>query len=165
MPVTLYAARVKYGPQPKPMETQYGPRINVVATLEQTGEDIKLWGNPDSAIAHLKKGETVSLAKTDKGNWEIASFPNEPKPAPSDAPPPGYQPQQNKTVASQAMEQPPRNVTEPGGCDEDVKQWVWLYLQLKTQLPEASEVTWRSGASTLYIARQKIAQCLLAEEK
>lgn len=140
--ISLYAGKVKFAAGQTPLQTQYGPRINAVITLEQTGEDIKLWGNPGSAIAHLKKGETISVAQNEKGQWQLASLPAapaEPQAAPGDAP--------TATTQQQTRQQQT--------TDEDVRQWVRLYTQVKENLPEAGETTWRSAASTLFISRVK----------
>jgi hypothetical protein len=148
--INLYAGKVKFAAGQTPLQTQYGPRINAVVTLEQTGEDIKLWGNPGSAIAHLRKGETISVAQNEKGQWQLASLPAapaQPQAAPNDPPTATTQPQ---TAPSNAPTTQPQTT-----LDEDVRQWIRLYTQVKENLPEAGETTWRSAASTLFINRVK----------
>lgn len=51
-------AIVKY-PALAPKDFGYGTKVNVV--LICNGEEIKIWGKPNSPIATLKKGEQVSL--------------------------------------------------------------------------------------------------------
>jgi hypothetical protein len=68
--LALTTATVKYTPG-QPRETQYGLRINAVLTLPD-GTETKLWGNPDdAALLTLKKGQTVQLAKNQKGQWQL----------------------------------------------------------------------------------------------
>jgi hypothetical protein len=68
--LALTTATVKYTPG-QPRETQYGLRINAVITLPD-GTETKLWGNPDdAALLALKKGQTVQLAKNQKGQWQL----------------------------------------------------------------------------------------------
>jgi hypothetical protein len=56
--IQLLTATVKH-PALEPKDFGHGLKINVVfATGDQ---EIKIWGKPNDAIAHLKKGEKVSL--------------------------------------------------------------------------------------------------------
>jgi hypothetical protein len=68
--IQLLKATVKYAAL-DPKDFGKGPRINVVCTLP-SGEEAKLWGNPDDAIAQLKKGEQISLIYDGK-NYKLAS--------------------------------------------------------------------------------------------
>ncbi|MBW4474748.1 MAG: hypothetical protein KME45_30870 [Stenomitos rutilans HA7619-LM2] len=74
---TLISGKVKYAAG-HPKQTQYGERINVVISRLDGGEDIKLWGNPGDAIAHLRKGEDVSLLHDGKGYKLVATAPTQP---------------------------------------------------------------------------------------
>lgn len=56
-------ARVKFGPS-KPEMTAHGEKINIVVTLPN-GNDLKLWGTPDSALAQYKKGDEILLTYQD----------------------------------------------------------------------------------------------------
>lgn len=73
MAITLLTAKVKY-PAQKVIETKHGNRINAVVELE-SGEDIKVWGNPGSAIAHLKKGQSVQLVYDGKSHKLVTDQP------------------------------------------------------------------------------------------
>lgn len=72
--LTVHAGVVKF-PAGKVFTTQYGDRVNAVVTIQQTGEEIKLWGSPgDGTLTALKKGQQVSLAQDQKG-WKLLSVP------------------------------------------------------------------------------------------
>lgn len=68
--IQLLKATVKY-PALDPKDFGKGPRINVVCTLSN-GEEAKLWGNPEDAIAQLKKGEQISVIFDGK-SYKLAS--------------------------------------------------------------------------------------------
>jgi hypothetical protein len=61
---TVIQATVKY-PSREPKDYGYGLKVNVVLTASN-GEEIKLWGKPDEAIATLKKGQSVQLVHDGK---------------------------------------------------------------------------------------------------
>ena len=64
--IQLHTGTVKFGAG-KTFQTQYGERVNCVITLA-SGEEAKLWGNPDdAALLALKKGQQVQLMKDQKG--------------------------------------------------------------------------------------------------
>lgn len=82
--LTLSTGTVRY-PAREPREYEHGPRINAVVTLS-TGEDVKLWGDPDSEIATLRKSQPVQVCHDGK-TWKLvntssppssASIPTEP---------------------------------------------------------------------------------------
>lgn len=73
---TLISGKVKYAAG-QPRQTQYGKRINVVIARLDGGDDIKLWGNPGDAIAHLRKGETVQVMHDGKTYKLLATNPNQ----------------------------------------------------------------------------------------
>ena len=63
---------VKY-PSGRVLDTVHGQRINAVILLN-TGEEIKLWGNPDDEIKQLKKNQEVQLLKDMKGFKLVSEF-------------------------------------------------------------------------------------------
>jgi hypothetical protein len=70
--IQLFQGIVKF-PASKIFQTDYGERTNAVIVLEN-GEQVKLWGNPeDYNLISLEKGQTVQLAKNQKGNWQLAT--------------------------------------------------------------------------------------------
>ena len=73
---TLISGKVKYAAG-QPRQTQYGERINVVIARLDGGDDIKLWGNPRDAIAHLRKGETVQVMHDGKTYKLLATTPTQ----------------------------------------------------------------------------------------
>lgn len=66
----LLQAAVKYAASP-PKDFGSGPRINVVCSLP-SGEDAKIWGNPDDPLSALRRGEKVTLIY-DGRNYKLAS--------------------------------------------------------------------------------------------
>lgn len=66
----MTTATVKYAAGP-PKEYEHGPRINVLCVLP-TGEEVRIYDKPDSAIASWKKGQSVTLEKNEKGYWNPA---------------------------------------------------------------------------------------------
>jgi phosphate starvation-inducible protein PhoH len=72
MALTLTTAKVKF-PAGKVFPGQYGDRVNVVLTPTNGGEEIKLWGNPDSEISQLKKGQEVQVINDGKG-FKLAAY-------------------------------------------------------------------------------------------
>lgn len=64
------SATVKYSA--RLIETQYGQRYNAVVVIDETGEEIKLWGNHNSDVSFLQKGENVTLVDID-GKWKMTS--------------------------------------------------------------------------------------------
>lgn len=80
--LTVHTATVKF-PAGKTFTTQYGDRVNAVLVIPQTGEEIKLWGNPgDPALTALKKGQQVAVVQDQKG-WKLLNVPpTEDTPAP-----------------------------------------------------------------------------------
>lgn len=120
-----------------PLETKYGPRINVVVTLD-SGEEIKLWGNPDDPIlTHLVKGQRLTLLQDDKG-YKIADMATLSNPTP--APPPPVPP------------------PAPPTFDGDVEAIAHIFEQLRARLPQADAQTWRSLTATIFIQRGKAAE-------
>ncbi len=69
MTPTLIKAKVKYTAG-NPRDYGNGPRINVVA-VATNGEEIKLWGSPDDAIARLQKGQQIEILQEQKGDKTI----------------------------------------------------------------------------------------------
>ena len=64
---TLIKAKVKY-PAHTPKDFGNGPRCNVVVTPINGGDDIKIWGGPDDAIVHLKKGQEIDILQEQRGD-------------------------------------------------------------------------------------------------
>jgi hypothetical protein len=56
----LIAGKVKYAAR-SPKDFGHGEHINIVITPLTGSKDIKVWGNPDDAIASLTKGQQVTL--------------------------------------------------------------------------------------------------------
>lgn len=73
MAITLVTAKVKYTGG-KVIETKHGNRINAVVELED-GQEVKVWGNPGSAIAHLTKGQSVQLVYDGKSHKLVTDQP------------------------------------------------------------------------------------------
>ena len=62
-------ATVKYSA--KLCQTQYGERYNAVLIIDETEEEIKLWGDANSDVSFLERGQKVTVINTgDK--WRIA---------------------------------------------------------------------------------------------
>ncbi|MCS6783103.1 MAG: hypothetical protein NZ482_07985 [Gloeomargarita sp. SKYG98] len=74
MTATLIKAKVKF-PAKGPIQTPYGERINIVATLPD-GKELKLWDRPESALASCAKGEEIVLA-LENGKYKIVEIPPE----------------------------------------------------------------------------------------
>ncbi len=67
---TLIKAKVKYAAN-NPKDFGNGPRINVVATPVNGGDEIKLWGDPDDALANLQKGQEIEILQEQRGDKTI----------------------------------------------------------------------------------------------
>ncbi len=74
---TLIKATVKYKAGQPRMTSTGNMRINIVASLEN-GEEVKLWGNPDDAIAYLDKGEVIALTQDSRGNYTLIATQDRP---------------------------------------------------------------------------------------
>lgn len=63
--VIIHAATVKFEAR-EPKQTSRGPRINVKVTLDN-GQEVQVWGNPESPIADWKRGQRVNIKQ--KGEY------------------------------------------------------------------------------------------------
>ncbi len=131
MTTEIHTATVKFAAQREPLQTTNGPRINCVFTLE-SGEEVKVWGDPDDIIGFLSKGEKVSLVKT-KNSWKVAS---------------------QVGPATGPAGQPMQPTTEPRS--EDVRQLLLIYLEIQACLPQIKSEDIREMAIALY--RVRVAQ-------
>jgi hypothetical protein len=126
----------------KTFDTPYGKRINAVFSLAN-GQEAKIWANPDSTIAHLKKNQNVKLAYDGK-NYALI---------PDEAPIAEAPITTGGKAAITPIAHPAKTPTSP-----DVAEWVAIFQELQAALPTADEYTWRSGASTIYIQRMQEAR-------
>ncbi|MCA1993001.1 MAG: hypothetical protein LDL41_13330 [Coleofasciculus sp. S288] len=147
--LALTTATVKYTPG-QPRETQYGLRINAVLTLPD-GTETKLWGNPDdAALLALRKGQSVQLAKNQKGQWQLIEQEQSP------------QQLQNGAVQNQVGGQfQPRSDDEKRAIaarvTEDAKLLRYCFQQAKEQCGEFCETSedLRAIATTLFLQAVK----------
>lgn len=84
----IATATVKFEAR-EPKETQYGPRVNAVLTLD-SGEEIKVWGNPGDPVQFLRKGERVQVVKGKKG-WDLGETTADTAKAPTANNPKGFE--------------------------------------------------------------------------
>ena len=63
--IVIHGATVKYEAR-EPKQTSRGPRINVKVTLDN-GQEVQVWGSPDSPIADWKRGQRVNVKQ--KGEY------------------------------------------------------------------------------------------------
>ena len=138
----LVRATVKYPAQSTPRQTQYGPRINVVLTLPD-GTEYKHWANPDDPVKWLKKGEEVQLFNDGRSYKLVAPLPQN-----------GQQGATPAAIAVATPAYPPAR--EPRSVD--VAEYVAIFNEIKTAMPDCSEQTWRAAASTLFMQRCKLSQ-------
>jgi hypothetical protein len=137
---TITTATVKY-PAREPKDWGYGLKINAIVTATN-GEEIKLWGKPeDTAIASLKKGQSVQLIHDGKSYKLIQESP---KSLPGEKHEP-WDNEKKKAIANQISQ----NADLLAFC-----------LQIaKTKFVESglvqSEESMRSLATTLFIQAQK----------
>lgn len=122
-------------PAQQPRDTQYGPRINVVITLDG-GKEVKLWGNPGDTIANLRKGQPVSLMQDGK-NWKMIASPDQP----------------TSNGSTPAASPPAAAAVDP--TDSDIRELVAIFQQLRLALPDAREDTCRAFASTIFMQRYR----------
>lgn len=61
----IHGATVKFEAR-EPKQTSRGPRINVKVTLDN-GQEVQVWGSPDSPIAAWKRGQRVNVKQ--KGEY------------------------------------------------------------------------------------------------
>ena len=73
-------ATVKYAAL-SPKDYGHGPRINVVCLCD--GEEVKLWGKPNSPLSSLKRGEQVQITPA-KNGYKLVSNETTPEAKPSD---------------------------------------------------------------------------------
>jgi hypothetical protein len=134
---TLISGQVKYAAG-KPRQTAYGDRIDVMITLN-TGEDIRLWGNPaDPSLTALSKGQDVSLMQNGKG-YKLVSNGNFTPVNTNDRP----------------KVEPPALAEPVLPQDQDCLEIVTIFRQLRAALPECREDTVRAFTSTVFMQRCK----------
>lgn len=122
--IQLLKATVKY-PALDPKDFGKGPRINVVCTLP-SGEEAKLWGNPDDAIAQLKKGDQITLIFDGK-SYKLASE-NPPQAMPTE------------TALTLPSQSPPDFATRLGQASSQYEQcWQQATALLTRNLNQAPE--------------------------
>ncbi len=142
MPPTIIPATVKYAAG-QPRDTQYGPRINVVCTPAE-GDDIKLWGNPDDAISHLKKGQSVQILhefKNGKDSYKLLQAAADLSGPQAEAP--ALSAEQKQAIAQYIQEQSKLL----GYCLQTVRT--------DENISQLSEDSQRACAMSIYIATQK----------
>ncbi|MBD2019241.1 hypothetical protein H6F43_03470 [Leptolyngbya sp. FACHB-36] len=138
MQMHLLRGTIKYTAG-KPKDHGYGEKINVVVTPSDGSDDIRVWGKPDDPIAQLRKGEEVQLFHDGKA-YRIVS---------SDDPPASSNGNGSGTAAATAS--PAAEPVEPN--DEDIRELVGIFRQLKKALPDAWEDTCRAFAPTVFMQR------------
>ena len=148
--IQLLSGVVKFGAG-KAFQTQYGERVNCVITLA-SGEEAKLWGNPDdAALLALKKGQQVQLMKDQKGYKLISeATPETPQASPQASSgsngkrlPPTWTDDEKRAIASRTEQQ--------------AKFLRYCYDQINAQFAgqPLSEESIRTLAITLYIQSSK----------
>lgn len=149
MTALLTTATVKYGA--KTVNTKHGERSNAVITLP-SGEEVTIWGNTNSEVSGLRKGEQVQLVNIN-GKWKLAeNAPITPASNSNGTAKPQPQPmtaEQKRLVAEYVTEQ--SNLL--AYCIEQAHKA--LVSKFPNQsFPVESEAV-RSAGLTLYIAAQK----------
>ncbi|WP_019499158.1 hypothetical protein [Pseudanabaena sp. PCC 6802] len=133
---TLIAGKVKYTAS-TPKDYGHGERINVVVTPIDGGDDIKVWGKPDDAIASLTKGQQVTLLYDGKSYKLVAEQPTQVKQQLA------LTPEQKIAIAHYVTEQ------------ADLLKFCWITASEKLDNLAAEEESIRCAAASLYIAAQR----------
>lgn len=119
--VIIHGATVKYEAR-EPKQTSRGPRINVKVTLDN-GQEVQVWGSPDSPIADWKRGQRVNVKQ--KGEYY------DPAPGTPDA--------GTAQSAPQATQKPVADVSTPEAVEALQKRarvLTGLYLDIYAHLIE-----------------------------
>ena len=131
--VIIHGATVKYEAR-EPKQTSRGPRINVKVVLD-TGQEVQVWGSPDSPIADWKRGQRVNVRK----NGQYYD------------PAPGTPKSDNAQSAPQAPQKPQADVSSPEAVEALQKRahtLTGLYLDIYARLIEGDpEKPFASGIS------------------
>ena len=117
----IHPATVKYEAR-EPKQTSRGPRINVKVTLDN-GQEVQVWGNPESPIAEWKRGQRVNIKQ--KGEYFD--------------PAPGTPDSGNAQSAPQATQKPVTDISTPEAVEALQKRsqvLTALYLDIYARLIE-----------------------------
>lgn len=133
---TLIAGKVRYAAS-TPKDFGHGERINVVISPLTGGEDIKVWGSPNDAIAQLTKGQQVTLLFDGKGYKLVAD--NQPA-------------QAKPTVATELSADQKRAIALYVNEQADLLKFCWVTASEKLDSLASDEESIRCAASCLYIA-------------
>jgi hypothetical protein len=139
---TLIAGKVKYAAS-TPKDFGHGERINVVITPLTGGDDIKVWGNPDDAIATLTKNQQVTLLHDGKGYKLVADSQPAQVNQVKQSVTPELTPDQKRAIALYVNEQ------------ADLLKFCWVTASEKLDSLASDEESIRCAASCLYIATQR----------
>ncbi len=136
---TLIAGTVKYTAS-KPKDFGHGDHINIVITPLTGGDDIKVWGSPNDAIATLTKGQQVTLISDGKGYKLVAD--NQPQTVNQVKQSVNTEltPDQKLAIALYVNEQ------------ADLLKFCWVTASEKLDNLAAEEESIRCAAASLYIA-------------
>lgn len=142
---TMATGTVKY-PTRAPMDYSGRLRINAVVTIN--GEDVKLWGDPNDAIASLVKGQTVTVLWDGKG-WKLAEQPTQQLTPPTAANPMGRAIPSGE-IPSEMKPAIAAYITQMADL------YAFGYSQAKRALPtDTPDAAVQAAASTVFIAAQR----------
>ncbi len=153
---TLIKAKVKYAAN-NPKDFGNGPRINVVATATN-GEEIKLWGSPDDAIANLRKGQEIEILQEQKGNKAIhrlLQHAEDMQQPVTTQPQNGNQPQDSQFTNKPLSADQKKVVAAYIEGQADLLSFCWDTARAKLKDRAGEEESVRCFASTLFIAASK----------
>jgi hypothetical protein len=135
---TLIAGKVRYTAS-TPKDFGHGERINVVITLS-SGDDIKVWGSPNDAIATLTKNTQVTLLHDGK-TYKLVSDPQQAQ---------GKQPV-TTALTPEAKHAIALYVNEQA----DLLKFCWITASEKLDSLASNEESVRCAAASLFIAAQR----------
>ena len=136
---TLIAGKVKYAAS-TPKDFGHGERINIVISPITGGDDIKVWGSPNDAIATLTKGQQVTLMHDGKTYKLVETS----------------QPTQLKQpVANELSADQKRAIALYVNEQADLLKFCWVTASEKLDSLASNEESIRCAASCLYIAAQR----------
>jgi hypothetical protein len=133
---TLITGKVKYAAS-NPKDFGHGERINIVISPITGGEDIKVWGNPDDAIASLTKGQQVTLISDGKGYKLVADS----QPA-----------QVKQPITTELSADQKRAISNYINSQADVLKYCWETAAAKLGGLATEEESIRCATASLYIA-------------
>ena len=139
MTATLIAGKVKYAAS-SPKDFGRGERVNVVISPLTGGEDIKVWGKPDDAIAQLTKGQQVTLLSDGK-NYKLVTD-NQPQTVN----------QVKQSVNTELTPDQKRAIADYVTGQADLLKFCWTTAAAKLGGLATEEESIRCATASLYIA-------------